>query len=238
MSPWRNELDDLGRALSGAFLFGAPLVFTMEMWQIGSYMDAWRLLAALLLAVGGNAHLAHFAGFKKGSGLRSSLAEAVEALGVGVVASAAFLLMLNRVSFADRASVAFSTILIEAIPLSIGASIANAVFRKDRDREGDDASSRSARHDLWRDVGATLVGATFVSSSIAPTEEVPLLALELTPWHRAGLVAFSLVVSWIIVFESGFFGSVHPKKHVGRFQRPLPETVLAYAVSLSMAAVS
>jgi len=36
---WGNELNDLVRALSGTFLFGAPLLFTMEMWWIGLY---WR----------------------------------------------------------------------------------------------------------------------------------------------------------------------------------------------------
>ena len=32
---WRSELRGVVRALSGAFLFGIPLLYTMEMWWLG-----------------------------------------------------------------------------------------------------------------------------------------------------------------------------------------------------------
>lgn len=48
LKAWANELDDFLRAFSGAFLFGVPLLFTMEMWWIGTYIEPWKALLFLL----------------------------------------------------------------------------------------------------------------------------------------------------------------------------------------------
>ena len=53
------------------------------------------------------------------------------------------------------------------------------------------------------DVGATIVGAVFISVSIVPTDEVPLLASGMTYWHELALIALTLAVSYAIVFASG-----------------------------------
>ena len=47
--PWRKEFDDFIRALSGGFLFGVPLLYTMEMGWIGSYSALCRLGVFLVL---------------------------------------------------------------------------------------------------------------------------------------------------------------------------------------------
>jgi hypothetical protein len=47
-SPWQVELDDLLRRASGAFLFGAPFLNTMEVWCKGNFTSppgccfSWR----------------------------------------------------------------------------------------------------------------------------------------------------------------------------------------------------
>jgi putative integral membrane protein (TIGR02587 family) len=83
------------------------------------------------------------------------------------------------------------------------------------------------------DVGATIVGAVFISVSIVPTDEVPLLASGMTYWHELALIALTLAVSYAIVFASGFDpeGEERPE---GILQHPLSETAVAYTVSLAI----
>ena len=61
-----------------------------------------------------------------------------------------------------------------------------------------------------------------------------MLATGLDYIHLAFLVAFSLLLSYGIVFESGF-DRTQPE---GLFQRPITETTLAYVVSLIVALLS
>ena len=105
MSAWRQEASDFVRALSGAFLFGTPLLFTMEMWELGVTVAPWRLLLFLLLALLASAGLAYSTGFRHQEGRPSvmgSLEEAVDAVAVGAVASVCVLLALNRIIWVTR----------------------------------------------------------------------------------------------------------------------------------------
>lgn len=48
-SPWAKELNDIVRGASGGFLFGIPLLYTMEVWGIGSYVEPPLMLGILLI---------------------------------------------------------------------------------------------------------------------------------------------------------------------------------------------
>ena len=104
-------------------------------------------------------------------------------------------------------------VLAQAVPLSIGAALAAAIFgpRGNRSRDGDDEDAdndEDNKPSAWRaflsDAGATCLGAIFLAFSIAPTDEVSLLAVELTPKHQIALIGLSLMLSYMIVFVSGF----------------------------------
>src|SRR5688572_10611806 len=127
--PWEQEFNDLARAVSGAFLFGTPLLFTMEMWWIGAFTDLWKLLLFIGLALGVNLMLAHFAGFKQGNRLVDNISESFKAVAIGVIASTVVLAVLNRIEFSDPLDSILGKIIVQMLPLSIGASIANAVFQ-------------------------------------------------------------------------------------------------------------
>ncbi len=45
---WTHELDDFVRGASGGFLFSIPLLYTMEAWWIGSFIDPPRMFAGLV----------------------------------------------------------------------------------------------------------------------------------------------------------------------------------------------
>lgn len=229
---WGRELRDFTRAFSGAYIFGIPLLFTMEMWWIGEYIDRWKLVAFLLVAFAANIGLSWAAGFKREYSLGSAVLQAVEVVAVGIVAAAVMLVILNRVTFHDPLDAILGTVIIQAVPLSIGASVANEVFgqRGGNGRQGDDdePASISPWKSFFNDVGATMIGGVFIGFSIAPTEEIPKLAAGLSYGHLAAVVAFSLVVSYAIVFASEF----DQPQPSGLFQRPITETTLAYVLSL------
>ncbi|HEX2324307.1 MAG TPA: DUF2391 family protein, partial [Chloroflexota bacterium] len=211
MSAWRQEASDFVRALSGAFLFGTPLLFTMEMWELGVTVAPWRLLLFLLLALLASAGLAYSTGFRHQEGRPSvmgSLEEAVDAVAVGAVASVCVLLALNRINLGDPLGGAAGKVAVQTVPLALGASVANAVFARggrrgdsedDSEDRGKEAQPPRQENDSsgaavkaapgpWAatllDVGATIVGAVFISVSIVPTDEVPLLASGMTYWHE------------------------------------------------------
>ncbi len=51
---WKREYSELARAFSGAFLFGITLLYTMELWWIGTYISFWRLFLLLAFAFAAN----------------------------------------------------------------------------------------------------------------------------------------------------------------------------------------
>lgn len=235
--PWRRELDAYARAFAGAFIFGIPLLFTMEMWWIGEYADRGKLLAFLAIALIANFGLNYVSGFRREWTLAATIEETIEVVAVGVVAAAGMLLVLNRIGPGDPLDSVLGMIAIQAVPLSIGASVANEVFRRDpeRGRAGDPGDDElPAWQELLSDVGGTIIGGIFIGFSIAPTEEVRMLAAGLDYPHLVIVVAFTLLISYGIVFASGF-DAAQPE---GPFQDPVTETTLAYAVSLAVAFVT
>jgi putative integral membrane protein (TIGR02587 family) len=236
---WEKELDKLLRALSGAFLFGVPMLFTLEMWQIGSYLSHGRLLLLLGVALAVNFPLSYFAGFKGESTLRVGIDQAVGALAVGAVASAVMLVILNRIQPGDSLDSILGMIILQAVPFSLGASVANALLiESENDREKKTKAFRKPRWALLNDLGATAAGGMFIGFSIAPTEEVLLIALEMDYWHELALIVFSLVVTYIIVFESGFSPQSKENNRSSFLQKPATETMVAYVLSLFVAAIS
>lgn len=233
--PWAVEFDALAKATGGAVLFGIPLLFTMEMWWIGEFQPRLHLLGFIFLAFVANIAFARMSGFRPDYGSWSrDVAEAVEALAIGVVLSVVILLALGQIDGRTSAESLFGIVAVQVIPLSLGATVGNLVFDTDMGRTGDakSASDDSPLHELLSDVAATFAGALFIGFAMAPTEEIPMLASGLTLAHVIGIVAFTMIASYLIVFASGFDPAHRGDKVGGLFQRPFSETVLAYVVSL------
>jgi putative integral membrane protein (TIGR02587 family) len=237
---WRDEIQDLLRAASGGFIFAVPLLYTMEMWEIGVTAELWKLLLFLGVALAINLGLAHSrnGGFKAATNWFATIEQAVDTLAVGLVGGAVVLLVLNQIAFDDPPESILGRVLVQAVPLSIGAAVAAAIFgpRGERSRDGgeedteEDGEAPSAWQAFLSDVGATCLGAIFLAFSIAPTDEVSVLAVELTPQHQVAVIFLSLLLSYMIVFVSGF--SASSRNQPGPFQLPITETALAYSLSL------
>lgn len=237
--PWRREAHNFCRAFSGAFLFGIPLLFTMEMWSLGGYTPGWKLLTLLVVALVTNLGLSYFTGFRRDQrrSFGSHVDQAIDTVAVGVVASTVVLLVLNRISLADPLTMTLAKIVVQIVPLSIGASVALDLFMPGQGRQGEDRQRPALGpwQATFKDVGATMAGGIFVGFNIAPTEEIRMLAAELTFGHLVALIGFSLVLTYAVVFESGFDPEVRRPTGLGLFKTPLAETAMAYVVSLVVA---
>jgi len=216
----------------------------MEMWSIGVTAELWKLVLFLGVAFVITLGLAHSrtGGFKADMGRFATIEQAVDGVAVGLLGAVAVLTVLNRIQPGDPLKSILGKVIVLAVPLSIGAAVANAIFgpRGERSRQGDEeedeGQGRDAAQAFLTDVSATAIGAIFLAFAIAPTDEIPLLAAELTATHQVALIGLSLLLSYIIVFASGY--GAGQGESPGPFQHPLTETVLAYMVSLVVALVS
>lgn len=238
---WSREIDDLLRGLTGGFLVGIPLIYTMETWWIGETVSMPRAIAFVVIAYAINLAFVTVTGFRgRTPGARHPLTEALEATGLAVIASAVTLTLLNQIRPDSPLDVVIGRIAVDMLPISLGVSVAHLILapRETRlgDEDGGDSQSGSPNDINWRalvlDLGAAFAGALFLGLSIAPTEEVPMLATELPATYLPLLILFSVALTYAIVFEAGFGGKERRRTTPGPFQRPVTETVLAYITSL------
>lgn len=234
---WSDEITDFTRAFAGAAVFGIPLIFTMEMWWIGKSMSFPYILALIVVGFVTNFGLAHVAGFRNQHSWIMSIDQAIDALAVGLVTAAGLLIALNQLRFSDGIAQGASTVIVLAVPLSLGASVSREVFAGRTNRQGDDEDEEddSDKPSVWQevlnDVGATAIGGIFIGLAIAVTDEIPMIAAGITWWHLFAIIGISMLFSYIIVFASGFDKASPP----GPFQHPFTETMLAYVISLLVA---
>jgi len=234
------------RAVSGGLLFGVPLLYTMEVWWTGSHTTPPQMVAIVGLLAVPVLVLNQTAGFRKGPDVRvrDALADTAETVAIGIVVTSVVLVLLQEVTIGTPARLALGKVLYESIPFCLGVSVARHFLHGGRS-SADDADGEATRARAtdggWRptlaDLGATTIGAVFIALSIAPTDEVPMIASSLAPEWVLALMAASVLGSYAIVFAAGFSGQDERAAHEGPFQGPLTETVVSYLIALVTAAV-
>lgn len=241
INPWKREVHDIVRGVCGGFLFGIPLLYTMEVWWIGSSATPAMMLLALALTFIVVYSLNRTEGFRdRTNSLRAyeSITETVEAMGIGLVCSAFILLILQELSSVIALKEALGKIIFESVPFSLGVALANQLLDSDGKSPAGNRSKRekTQTNATLSDLSATLIGATVIGFNIAPTDEILVLSAAASePWLLA-IVATSLLISYGIVFQAGFGAEEQRRKHRGIFQAPFSETIICYLVSLIAAA--
>lgn len=234
---WKTEFADLVRGASGGFLFGIPLLYTMEVWWIGSHTGPLRLLLALVFTFLIVFLLNQTSGFRNDIDIRTSdaLKDAVEALAIGIVCSGLTLVLLQEITLDVPLLEALGKLIYESVPFTFGVALANQFLGKDESRSGTNQENQSnpqKKNATMSDISATLLGAIIIAFSIAPTDEIPMLASAATGGWLLAMMGASLLVSYCIVFAAGFTRQSQRYQHEGIFQKPLGETIAAYLVSL------
>lgn len=243
---WRSEGVDVVRAISGGLLFGVPMLFTVEVMWTGQHTSASQSLfvvaSSLLLLTALN----RIGGFREDADvrLRDAFMDAVEGMAVAVVLVFAMLVLLGEVDRSMPFEVVAGKGAYELLPVCIGIGVANTLLkgRPDAGEEEDDGSQpmqpaapASAVNRSIADLGAGLIGALFVSLSIAPTDEVTMVAAGLSPLWLLVLVAASLLIAYAIVYVADFSGQPGRHGSGGLLQHPVVETLTSYIAGLAVA---
>ncbi|HUR78942.1 MAG TPA: TIGR02587 family membrane protein [Acidimicrobiales bacterium] len=242
-NPWAEEATELVRAISGGLLFGIPLLYTMEVWWVGTYTAPIRILGVLLLTFVPVFILNRTSGFRPDKDVHfvDAAIDAIEAVAIGLLASALLLTLLREITPDTPLKEIVGKVAFEAMPFGIGIALAQHLLRRGRtdgdDDGSDDGAKRSKTQATLVDVGATTIGAAFIAFNIAPTDEVPMIANALGPYSLVAVMLVSLVVSFCIVFVAGFGNEEQRHKQEGLFQHPTTETVACYFIALIASAV-
>lgn len=234
-------LGNLTRGVAGGMLFGIPLLFTMEVWWLGSSSEPAHMALVLLLTMVPVALLVHTAGFRtqQDRTWTDVFMDTIEAVALGVLSAAAVLFLLQEITLDTPFREALGKVVYETAPFSIGVAVARHVLKQGRD-EGDNDQGSQRRDGVAgtvADLGAAVVGAVFVAFNISPTDEVPMLAAATSPGLLLAVMAASLVLSYGIVFAAGFGDQHKRQSQLGIFQHPVTETMACYVVALAAAAV-
>jgi putative integral membrane protein (TIGR02587 family) len=244
---WKIELNDLVRGASGGFLFGIPLIYTMEVWWIGSYAKPQMMLSLLAIIYMVVFLLNRTDGFRRDAPdppVKAAM-DSVEALAIGIVCVSCTLILLQELTWHTPLHEMLGKIIFESVPFAVGVALTRSLISPEEENSSSDSSSSLKHSTAWdqllkrtiTDIGATLVGAMVIAFSIAPTDEVTMLAAAVTPAWLLLIIAASLLISYSIVFVAGFTSERERKQHQGLFQRPIVETMISYLLSLGIAAL-
>ncbi|MGJ5632731.1 TIGR02587 family membrane protein [Nostoc sp. CALU 1950] len=239
---WRSEINDIIRGACGGFLFGIPLLYTMEVWWIGSLAKPQLMMMAIALMFVVVYLLNQIEGFRKRryTGLAHQAAmDTVEAIAIGLACSTFVLLLLRELTPETSLRESLGKIIFESVPFALGVALANQLLgdieNSNGERQATNSTTKKTGDELnatFADLGATLIGATVIAFNIAPTDEISMLAAATSPAWELAMIAASLLISYGIVFQAGFSDQQKRRQQKGIFQRPSSETIMSYLVSL------
>ena len=239
---WSDEFDDAVRGLASGFLICIPVVFTVDSWWLGAQdhpLDSLILLGfsyVLTLAA------VYWIGFRRGLRRRwQYFADAVEALGLAVLALVAVFGSLGQIGDGQALSIALGRIAVTVAPVSLGVAVANHLLARDTSRFGPDRGDATAMRGGWSDntrrrtlveLAASLAGAFFRCLAIMPGDDLTAIATEVPFRNLPIVILLSLLVTYSVVFAAGFAGEAERHASPGLLQTPFAETVVAYVASL------
>ncbi|HEU4628166.1 MAG TPA: TIGR02587 family membrane protein [Gemmatimonadaceae bacterium] len=229
----RAVLVGFARAFGGALFFALPLFMTMEMWALGFAMDRMRMLVLVAVFLPVLVGLTHYAGFESTTGWREDVRDALVAIAVGFVTSAAVLTLVGLVDASSRPREAIGMIVLEAIPASIGAALAESILGGQADS---DEERRRGRIGYWGELFLMGAGAIFFAFNVAPTEEMLMLAVRMSPWHMLAAIVVSMVLMHAFVYSVEFHGQEPVPEGTPRWRLFLFFTVVGYALALLISA--
>jgi putative integral membrane protein (TIGR02587 family) len=237
----------IGRGAAGAMLFGIPMLMTMELWDLGFYIERGRLLLLMLVNIPLLVVLANLIGFERTTTWRQAVRDATIAYGLGILISAAVLIMLGTIEAHMPAFAILEKVAIQAVPASIGAMLGRSQLggqaagggdgdSKQDEGGGDDAVPDAISTHYSQELFLMAVGALFLNLNVAPTEEVILISYKMTQWHALAAMLVSIAIMHAFVYAVAFKGTHEipgetPRWHV--FVRfTLPGYMIAVLISL------
>lgn len=247
---FNQEFKDLMRGVAGGMIFGTPVLYTMEVWTEGLIFTSWNLLVVLFLILNLNICFSYFAGLRENHSterLMNAVDDGITSLGLSLVLSFLVLALINQIDLKGNLKEELAKVLIEACIVSVGVTFTNFKFKRNQKKEKTvldllnsetllmSPSEKQLKKD-FNDLMAAMAGAFVFSFNVAPTEEVVLIASNLSSLHLMIILCFELYICYVILYASGIRVHItYDKKSF--FQKPLAELTLTTSISLCVAAV-
>ncbi|NHN48992.1 DUF2391 family protein [Halostella sp. JP-L12] len=235
----RNQV----RGITGALVVsGVTILLTVEMWWLAWQRPASHLIAYAVIGLGIVLFITRSSGFRveeedednpEYDPVRLTVDFAELAL-QSVVAAVVVLFVYGVMDLSTPAHVVARTALLQVVPLGFGAALANRLLHEAEDEgEDDDAERRSLR----ANVAVFAAGAIFFSLPLGASIEVNLLAMY-AGWPRlAAVIAMSLVVAYLILYELEFRGQSRRRSAERKLREMLAhagQTCIVYAVGVGV----
>jgi putative integral membrane protein (TIGR02587 family) len=231
----KKEIHDLAKGSAGAFIFGMPLLYTMEVWFAGKTFSGMFHLVFLLTMIPANMLLVFIAGYRSkwSKTFFDTFMESISSCGMGIALSAAILWLIGAVNHLDQSHIGI--ILMEGLIMSLGISFANFKFNSGQDDSTGFSLPAgllkriSPKKTLTQELIASVAGSLIFSLNIAPTEEVMLIATRIDPLQLLLLFLAEFFISYLIIAVVG-----KKSDHILRdkFQRPSIHALHTITVSL------
>lgn len=192
----------LARALTGAVIFSLPLLMTMEMWWLGFYLEPLRLFQFSLANIVMLFFLSRVAGFEETHSALDDTLDAFAAYAVAAFAASALLWLIGAIRPEMTDWQVAGMVAIQAFPASFGAMIGAKLLGEGEEVEQQEHWRRTYSGSLF----LMLAGALFLSFTIAPTEEMILIAFQINAWQGLALVLLSILALHALLFLVGLPG--------------------------------
>ena len=233
--PVTESLREYGRGITGGLLFSLPLLYTMEVWWAGFITRPAHLLLYLLgtfvLLLGYN----RYGGFRRDVDWSEVLTDSVEELGLGLLVSTGVLFLIGRITPDSSWPEVVGMVTVEAGSVAIGISVGSAQFGGggggEGGKQGDDERKRDAADHVPGQLIIGFCGAVLFAANVAPTEEIVMIAVELTPVRQLGTALLSLLLGGLILYQLDFTGARRFTRR-GHLRDVLAGTVITYALAL------
>ncbi len=173
-----------------------------------------------------------YAGLRPDTGWSEVAIDSVEELGLGLLLSAFILYTLGRIGPDQHIDEILGSIVVQAMTIAIGVSVGTAQLG------GGEADSGMAGPDKVTFAGQLVLaccGAVLFAANVAPTEEVVVLATDMSPFRLIGVTLISFVLGAIILHYSDFRGADRWVR-ADSMSAVLQGTTVTYAVALAVSA--
>lgn len=225
----RETMMEYGRGIIGGLIFSLPLIFTMEIWWSGFIASPESLLICIavtfLLLLGYN----RYAGMREDTTFFDLCWDSVEEIGLAFIVSFKFLFLIGEISFDMSFDEIFGKVIIESMIVAIGISVGTAQLGANDGGNSGMNDKKDEKHDIFGVIVLSICGATLFASSVAPTDEVMEIAIEIDNIRLLLIILLSLVLAAIILHFSEFKGTGTKKSNL---KYVLQTTSINYMIAL------
>jgi putative integral membrane protein (TIGR02587 family) len=190
----RRYAIDLARAFGGALVFSIPALMTMEMWWLGFYQNGYRLALFIVLFIPLLTGLSYFEGFEDTFSAKDDILDTFTAIAVGFIASTLMLFFFGVLSWEMSADELIGKIAVQTVIGALGAMFAESVLGTGESKAEEHNREKVRRASYLGQIFLMLVGAVYLSMTLAATEEMILIAYQMSNWHAVALMIFTLAI--------------------------------------------